>query len=169
MVTTLEFIAATKKGYKNYESAIELDTTAINLTVGLLLIGLDPARSVPPSRHLDPAAPKGDPVDIFVEWGEGDQHRRIKAEELVYDDVEKKTMSEGPFVYTGSVFSKANNGNLADVEGSLIGFVHSPAPVIDSPRVSARGPYGARKFNMELGLAPGTSVLLTVKALPLGN
>jgi hypothetical protein len=166
--TTLEFIAGTKGGYKNYESALELDTNAINFNVALILIGLDPAHAVPPRFHIDPVAPKGDPVEMWVEWDESGQRRRIRAEELVYDPATKNTLSEGPWVYTGSVFVKDSNGFQADLDGALIGFVHSPAPLIDSPRTAA-GPYGANKFNPNLNLKPGTSVVLTVRALPIAN
>src|SRR5688572_13346036 len=88
---TLEFIAGTKGGFKNYESALELDTNAINFNLALILLGLDSARAVPPKRHLDPDPPKGDPVDVFIEWQENGRPRVIRAEELVYNEEAKQT------------------------------------------------------------------------------
>jgi hypothetical protein len=44
--------------------------------------------------------------------------------------------------------------------------VHSPAPVIDSPRPISAGEYGANRLNDKLGLKPGMKVELIVRALP---
>jgi hypothetical protein len=162
-VTALEFIAVPKNGFKAYESALELDTNAINFNLGLILIGLDDSRTV---RNPGIAPPKGDPVEIWVEWEDGGRPRKIRAEELIYNTETKETMSVGPWVYTGSAFDVANNTFLADLEGSLIGFVHTLGPVIDSPRPLKSVNYGAVRMNPNLNLKPGTRVLLTVRALP---
>ncbi len=166
----LEFVAVTKGGQKAYESAIELDTNAINFNLGMILIGLDQSRSVVPKMHLDPTQPKGDPVEVFVEWDGAAGRRRIRAEELIFNIDSKRTLPVGPWVYTGSVFLKESNAYLADVEGSLIGFVHTPATVIDSPRpLASGGSYGNDVINPSLGLKAGTAVTVIVRALPRGN
>ena len=162
----LEFIAVKKGGNKAYESAIEADTTAINFNLGLLLIGLDAANAVRPRFHIDPAQPKGDPVEVWVEWDEGGKRRVVRAEQLVVNLETKTTLSEGPWVYTGSGFTDdSNRFFLAELDGPLVGFVHSPSPLIDSPRPLA-GSYGANRLNPDLNLKPGTPVLLRVRALP---
>jgi len=46
----------------------------------------------------------------------------------------------------------------------LIGFVHSPAPIIENPGAGAVGAFGSLVLNKEL-VAPGTDVTLIVKAL----
>ncbi len=165
-VSILEFIAVPKGGFKAYESALELETNAINFNLGLILIGLDASRATRSSQHLDPTPPKGDPVEMWVEWESEGRVRRVPAEELVYNEVTMQTMPRGPWVYTGSAFSADNGAFLADAEGSLIGFVHSPAPVIDNPRPLNPGSYGNSRLNPALGLAPGTKVRLGVRALP---
>ena len=53
----------------------------------------------------------------------------------------------------------------ADIDGVLIGFVHSPAPVIENVGTAAVRRYGRIVLNPNLGLAPETPVILTVKAL----
>lgn len=164
--SVLEFLAVTKGGFKAYESALELDTNAINFNLALILIGLDPAKAVPPKRQLDPAIPTGDPVEIWVEWDESKTRRRVRAEELIYNQMSKTTLSMGPWAYTGSVFVDGAKAYLADIEGSLIGFAHSPAVIIDSPRPLQAGGYGSDVLNPSLKLKPGTAVVLTVKALP---
>lgn len=163
-VQVLEFIACTKGGFKAYESALELDTNAITFNLALILIGLDRANAVPPTRHFDPNPPQGDPVEVWVEWKEGSKARRVRAEELVYNAETKRTLPEGPWVYTGSVFVKENNAYLADVDGALIGFVHTPSPILENP-APVIGPYGANRLNPALGLKGGVAVVLTVRAL----
>lgn len=161
--TTLEFVANTKGGMKAYESALTLDTNAVAFNAALLLIGLDGRRARVPTRHFDPVAPDGDPVEIWVEWVIPDRQQRVRIEQLLLDKRTGRTLPEGPWVYTGSSF--AGGRYLADVDGVLIGFVHSPAPVIENPREGAVGAFGSVVLNPELGLVPLTPVTLTVRAL----
>lgn len=165
-VTILEFVANTKDGQKAYESLITIDTDAVTFNTALLLIGLDPARARVPTRHFDPEPPRGDPVDIFVDLTVP-MPRRVRVEQLLYDQRTKTTMPEGPWVYTGSTF--VNTGSqrryLADVEGVLIGFVHSPAPVIENPRQGGVDAYGSIVMNANFGPIGKSPVTLTIKAL----
>jgi hypothetical protein len=108
-------------------------------------------------------------VEIWVEWDEQGKSKKVRAEQLIYNEYTKQTLSEGPFVYTGSVFVSENNAYLADLDGALIGFVHSPAPVIDSPRPLHKGGYSGNRLNPQLDLKPGTRVTLTVRALPVAK
>jgi hypothetical protein len=165
-VETLEFIANPKGGAKAYESAIEVESDAVNFNVGLMLIGLDDTHTIWPKAGDPPMLPNGDPVEVWVEWTDGTNRRRVRAEQLVYNDVSKQTLSEGPWVYTGSVFVPQRGVLLADLNGALIGFVHRGATVIDSPRPLLPGTYGSTKLNPALNLKPGTEVLVVVRALP---
>jgi hypothetical protein len=163
-VQVLEFLANTKGGWKAYESALELDTNAVNFNVGCLLIGLDPAGASVAKFQFDPTPPKGHPVEMFVEWDEAGKPRRIRAEQLIYSRGTKQTLTEGPWVYTGSVFQEGNV-YLAEMEGTLVGFMHTTAPIIESPR-AADGNWGDSMINPELGLKPKQQVKLIVRALP---
>lgn len=167
-VPLLEFIANTKGGFKNYESAIETETNAIDFNLGLILIGLDRDRAVVPRFHFDPIPPKGDPVEVWVAWMEGGKERRVPAEELVYDSGSKKTLPKAAWVYTGSMFIPNSTSFVADLDGVLIGFVHTPAPLIENAN-TVPGPYGAIQINPLLNLKPGTPITLTVRALPLAE
>jgi hypothetical protein len=166
--TTLEFIATTKGGFKAYESALELDTNAISFNLALILIGLDREHAVHPRFHFDPVPPKGDPVEIWVEWDESGTTRKVRAEQLVYNTQSQHTIPEGPWVYTGSVFVEQVRAYLADIDGTLIGFVHTPSPILENP-TAVMGPYGANQLNPALNLKPGTAITVTVRALPQGN
>jgi hypothetical protein len=164
-VTTLEFVANTAGGQKAYESALTIDTDGVIFNTALLLLGVDPSRSRAPKQHFDPIAPKGDPLEIWVSWTTPMGPKRVRIEQLLYDERTKTTMPEGPWVYTGSTFSGGHY--MADTDGVLIGFVHSPAPVIENPRKGAVGAYGSIVVNRNIGLLGGMKVVITIKALPV--
>lgn len=162
-VTVLEFVANSTGGQKAYESAITIDTDGVTFNTALLLLGLDPSHSLVPKQHFDPIAPKGDPVEIWVSWDFPTGVKRVRIEQLLYDERTKTTMPEGPWVYTGS---KMYDGKyMADIDGVLIGFVHSPSPVIENPRKGAVDAYGSVVLNRSLGVPAGMKVTITVKAV----
>lgn len=161
----LEFVANTRGGFKAYESALTLDTDAVSLNTALLLIGLDPAHARVPTRHFDPIPPQGDPVEIWVAWNPPAGLKRARIEELLFDKRTGTSIPEGPWVYTGSTFVGPGQ-YLADMDGVLIGFVHSPAPVIENPKVAAVDAYGQIIRNPNLDLPGGMNVTVTISALP---
>jgi hypothetical protein len=167
--TLLEFVANTRGGMKAYESALTVDTDAVRFNAALLLIGLDPAHARVPTRHFDPVAPSGDLVEVSVEWTAGGERHRLPVEQLLFDRRTNAPIPEGPWVYTGSTFLRDPlNGDkyMADMDGVLIGFVHSPAPIIENPRAGAVNAYGSVVFNQNIGLKPNTAVTLTIRAVP---
>jgi hypothetical protein len=163
-VPFLEFLANTKGGWKSYESALELETNAVNFNVACLLIGLDPAGAVTARQQFDDRPPQGHPVELFVEWDEGGKRRRVRAEQLIYNRATKQTLPDGPWAYTGSTFLDGNR-YMAESEGVLVGFMHTPAPIIESPRAFI-GSWGDSVINPTLNLKPGSSVTLVLRALP---
>ena len=168
-VTVLEFVANTRNGLKAYESAITIDTDAITFNAALLLIGCDPSRSRVPGQHFDPAPPKGDPLAIHVEWTANGAVRRGPIEQLLFDRRTNSAMTEAQWVYTGSAFIDMGNNQqvfMAEADGVLIGFVHSPSPLIENTGPGAVNGYGALVLNPNLGLTPGQGVTLTIRALP---
>lgn len=162
-VTTLEFVANTAGGVKAYESALTIDADGIMFNTALLLLGVDPARSRVPKQHFDPISPKGDPLEIWVAWNSLTGPKKVRIEQLLFDERSKTTMPEGPWVYTGSTFQDGRY--MADTDGVLIGFVHSPSPVIENPRKGAVGAYGSIVLNRNIGLLGAMKVVVTVKAL----
>ena len=165
-VTTLEFVANTAGGAKAYESAITINADGIMFNTALLLLGVDPTRSRVPKQHFDPVAPRGDPLEIWVSWNTLQGPKRVRIEQLLYDERTTMTMPEGPWVYTGSSFAP-DGRYLADIDGVLIGFVHSPSPVIENPRKGAVGAYGSIVINRNLVLLGSMKVVVTVKAVAL--
>ena len=164
-VTVLEFVANTLGGLKAYESAVTLNTDGVTFNAALLLIGLDRANARVPTRHFDPEQPAGDPVELWIEWEGADKRpQRVRAEQLIFDRTTNETMAEGPWVYTGSSFHP-DGRYVADADGVLIGFVHSPAPVIEHQRGAGIDRYGSIILNPKLGLKGGTPITLRVKSL----
>jgi hypothetical protein len=149
---------------KAYESAITLDTDGIDLNVALLLIGLDVTHSRAPTRHFDPMTPEGDRVSLTVEWTRGGDHVRMPAEQLLFDRVAGQAIPTAAWVYTGSALLR-DGRYLANVDGVLIGFVHSPAPIIEHVSGAGVNRYGEIVLNPNLGLEPDMPVTLTIKAL----
>jgi hypothetical protein len=163
-VLTLEFIANSREGMKAYETAVSLDTDAVTFNTALVLIGLDKshARGVP-EAHFDRTVTEGDPVEIWVECP-GGECQRMPAERLMFDQKAQKPLSGGTWVYTGSTFAP-DGRYLAQLYGVLIGFVHDPASIIEYSQGAGLGAYGSIVRNPNLGLAGGTSIKVTVKAL----
>jgi hypothetical protein len=162
-VTTLEFIANTPNGAKAYESAITIESDATTFNAALLLLGLDPARARRPRIHLDPLPPAGDQVEIQLEVMRPGGPERINAQQLLWNQATGTEFPLGPWVYTGSAFF--NGKFLAEQDGVLIGFVHSPAALIDNQRPIAGIVYGDIVINPNLGLTPNAPVTLLVRSV----
>src|SRR6185312_3233398 len=90
--------------------------------------------------------------------------RDVDATQLMYDAEKKKVVSDGRWVYTGSTMLPSGYF-LSDLDGVVIGFVHSPAPIIENVATDAVNRYGFIVFNASLGLKAGTPVTLTIRAL----
>jgi hypothetical protein len=166
-VSTLEFVACTRDGMKAYESAVALDTYAINFNAALLLIGLDSKHGRAPKEHFDPATPEGDLVEVWVEGKADGKPFRVPADALLFDREKKEPVSGSKWVYTGSTFLPGNPDPrfLAEEDGVLIGFVHSPAPLIEQAVGSGVARYGRIVLNPDLGLEPDMPVTVTVRAV----
>jgi hypothetical protein len=163
-VRTMEFIANAREGLRAYETAVTLDTDGITFNAALLLIGLDRSRSKnAPTIHFDRAVPSGDTVEISIECP-GRECQRFPAERLMYDQEAKGPLSNGTWVYTGSMFLP-DGRYFAQVDGALIGFVHDPASIIEYAAGAGLNRYGSIILNPNLGLPSGTAILLKVKAL----
>ena len=163
-VRTLEFIANARQGVRAYETAVTLDTDGVTFNAALLLLGIDRSRSKNvPKVHFDRAVPVGDAVEIWIECGARDCGR-IPAERVMYDDEKKRPLSGGTWVYTGSTFLP-DGRYFAQVDGSLIGFVHDPASIIEYAAGAGLDRYGSVIMNPDLGLPGGTAIKLTVKAV----
>jgi hypothetical protein len=167
-VVVLEFIANARDGVKAYESAVTLETDPVSFNAALLLIGLDPSRGRVPQYVIPVTRPDGDPVAIEIEWTRGSERRRVSADQLLYDAQKKAIMPVERWVYTGSTFT-TDGQYMAELDGVLIGFMHTQSSIIDERGGAGVGRYGAIILNRNLGLEPNAPITLLVRALGSGK
>ena len=92
---------------------------------------------------------------MWIEWKSAAGTRRVPVEELLYDRQVGKTVPPSQWVYTGLTFLP--DGRFwAEADGILIGFVHSPAPVIESIGGIGVNRYGAVVLTPTSGCRPGS-------------
>ncbi len=158
----IEYIACTKGGNKSYESVLEMDTDAKTFNLSMIFLGLDPTKGKACAFHFDPNPPQGDPVEISIHWDSDEGEKTVMAQELILDMKTEKTFPASQWVYTGSVFLR-NRAYLADRAGVLIGFVHDPAPVIESPQPISQDSFGSLVVNSAILPEVGTKIHLIIK------
>jgi hypothetical protein len=142
----LEYFAVTKGGVKSYESVLELDADALQFNLACLLIGLDSDHKRPPRFHFDPEPASGNPAAVLMRWGPDGERREVPANALFLG---KGNTQPGPvWVYTGS--RTLGGRYLADQDGTLIGFAHDPATIIEHREGFGLGDYGS------VAIKPGT-------------
>jgi hypothetical protein len=154
----LEYLAVTRAGRKLYESLLEADATGSELNLGLILLGFDSTRSSRPLFQFDPHLPAGQRVAIKVRWGTGRAARTVTADEALLDDAQLKAVGPSTWVYLGSMLRPRDGKFLADQMGTLIGFVHDPADVVDHQLGLGIGAYGSVRGNTSLLPPVGSAV-----------
>lgn len=158
----LEFLAVIEGGAKAYESLLELQANAYEINVAALLIGLDPKRARRPEHHFDPAPAEGDRVRIRVAWQEGETRRDVAAHELLAKD--GNALTSGDWAYTGSRFLRGG-GFLAQMDGTVIGFSHDPASLIEHVQGVGLNEYGSIGGMAGVAPAVGTEVTVTIEKI----
>ena len=156
----IEYLAVARGG-KTHESVLVLDIEPIHLQTALLLLGLEGGQTI--EFQGDFTIPRGDPVEIWVEWKDPKgKTKKIRGEDLVYNLAEKKTMPRLNWVFTGSRI--IDSVFAAQVERSIVATYHDPHTIIDNPL-----PTGADdtlyEVNEKLTPKVGTPVVMIVKAV----
>lgn len=161
----MEFLAGTKGGLKNYEAALELDTSAIAFNVACLLIGLDAGRGALPRMHFDSAVLEGESLNVFIQWEKDGKRMSIRGEEAMSHQDPSGTPHD--WVYTGSRMDY-DGLYVAEKVGTLIGFVHDPDSIIQHRKGLGLGRYGSVVMNTKVLPPPGTSITILVERLVPG-
>jgi hypothetical protein len=156
----LEFVAVTKGGNKAYESLLELNANAFEFNLACILIGLDSKKSQPSKFHFDPSPVQGDAVNVLVSWQSKDKNTTIAVADIFKN--EKMPAISDKWIYTGSSFTE-NNIYLAEMDGTLIGFSHDPASIIEHKEGIGLGDYGSVTINSSTVPAVGEMVKIIVK------
>lgn len=157
----IEFLAVAKNGKRGYESFLEFDVNVYEFNVACILIGLDTHKGLPPKAHFDPAPVVGDAVDIVLSWEfQGKKYEHSASEFFLVKD---QALKSGDWVYTGSTFIP-QQGYLAEVSGgTLVGFVHDPASIIEHGQGFGSQSYGELKLNQPLMPSIDTPLKATFK------
>lgn len=151
-------VIACAPGGKVHESLFVLDVVPYHLQVALLLLGLKYEGGL--EVQGDSAAPRGDSVNVWVEWTMGKKQFRMRAEDLVWDLARNAPMEHTPFVFSGS---KMMDGKfMADVEKSLITTYHDPFTILDNP-LSTGANDELYKVNESQIPPKGTPITITIQ------
>jgi len=158
----LEYIAVAVGGVKGYESLLELDATGLEFNLACILLGLSNDDVVLPRYQFDRELAVGPPVAMKVGWGSGADRKEYEVAELLWSD--GKSGLSGDWVYTGS-YNDAGDPSpyMAHLLGTLIGFVHDPASVIEHRVGIGIGAYGSIGGNLDLLPEVGSELTLTVE------
>ena len=138
----LEFLAVTKGGFKAYESMLELEVNAFEFNLACILIGLDNENVKPAKFHFDAKPVEGDRVELQIEWRQKGATVFVSAAELLVEGEKDPKHPQSDWIYLGSTFYP-DGKYMAEVDGVLVGFVHSPASVIEHRTGVGLGNYGA--------------------------
>jgi hypothetical protein len=142
----LEYVAVGSKGFKAYESVLELDATGSEINLACILIGLDAVDANKPKFQFDPGPAIGPAVALELRWrGADGAETRIAVHEALVEvgqgGVEHAVTDD--WVYIGSYLDANSSRFMADMAGSIVGFVHDPASIVEHRHGLGIGAYGS--------------------------
>jgi hypothetical protein len=163
----IEYLAVTPDG-KRHESALVLELSPVHLQVALLLLGLEPGGGI--RYQGDSQAPRGDAVEIRVQWREGGKSHEVRLEEFAWDIPRRRPMPPHPWIFTGLRTGRdgaparpARPSPAGEWEGSLIASFHDPSAMFNNPLAEGADDT-VYKVNERLVPPVGTPVTLTLRA-----
>ena len=159
----LEYLAVRTGGDKGYESLLELETSAVEFQLACILVGLDDEKNVKPRFQYDELEVEGQAVEITISW-EADGVRKTTSAANAMIAGDEPVLDDG-WIYVGSQPSPEDGSLLAEVSGTLIGFVHDPFSIIEHRNGVTAGSYGMITGNVELLPPEGSSITLTVSVV----
>lgn len=124
----IEFFACNPMG-RTHESLLILDIEPLHLQLALIELGLKYGSNL--RYQGDPRAPKGDSLEIFVEWKIAGTKERHRAEELILNDEQKRPMQKTNWVFTGA--RVANGVFTAQTTKNIIATMRDPDSIINHP------------------------------------
>lgn len=97
--TIIEYFACGKLG-KTHESVLMLDSEPIHIFLALGAgLGMNPGMNL--SVEGNPYTPRGDRAEIWVEWQQGEEVVRRRAEDLLWNAMEGRPMQRTNWVFNG--------------------------------------------------------------------
>lgn len=177
----LEYIATSPNGMKAYETLLEIDATGTEFNLACILLGLENAERRRPDYQFDRRPPIGPAVQLQVRWQSGGRTVTRSIHEVLRFDGEggpppppgQQAPPKPPgapggevpaeeWVYIGS-YNRADGGAyVADGTGTLVGFVHDPASIIEHRSGLGIGAYGSVRGNAGVLPPVGGAIELVV-------
>ena len=124
----IEFFACGKLG-KTHESILIVDAEPIYILTALGVLDFTPGMDL--SVEGDPRIPTGTPVDLWVEWNQGDEVVSRRARELVWNAFTEQPMRETPWVFTGGRLK--NNQFTAQLFHNIVAVYRDPDSLFNHP------------------------------------
>ena len=124
----IEFFACGKLG-KTHESILVVDAEPIYIFMALGTLDFEPGMNL--SVEGDPRIPQGSPVEIWVEWQQGDAVVSRRARELVWNAFTEKPMQETSWVFTGGRYK--NNQFTTQLFHNIIAVYRDPDSLFNHP------------------------------------
>lgn len=159
----LEYLAVARGGLKEYESLLELSASPMEFNLACILIGLDEKNSVKPRYQFDERKAEGQAVSVSISWQQDGETVRISGAQAM--SIGDEVFADDSWVYIGSMTSEDGQQFMADMTGTLIGFVHDPYSVIDHANGAAIGAYGLLTGNEDLLPPEGSIISVTVSLI----
>jgi len=166
---SIEYLICTSGG-NAYESVFVGSVDIQALYSALLKIGLKPGH--PAAEEDDKyVLPSGGGVRIFVEWDDGKEKHRARAESFVFDSIHKKPLQELDWVFTGSREGKDPDTGNAVIQAVLrknIVSVHQqdPTVLLQNPLEDVVKVHNRYKANLEALPKEGTPVTIIFEPAP---
>jgi hypothetical protein len=169
----LEYLAVGRAGAKGYESMLELDTVGTEFNLACILLGLDNSERRRPEFQFDRRPPEGPRVTIELQWQADGKKVRMAAHEALKTAAPPESgpapqLPPTEWVYTGSFDPEGETPYAADVTGTIIGFVHDPASIIEHRAGLGIGAYGSIQGNAAV-LPPIGSEVEVIVTVPASN
>ena len=124
----IEFFACGKLG-KTHESILIVDAEPIYILTALGVLDFTPGMNL--SVEGDPRTPTGAPVDIWVEWNQGDEVVSRRARELVWNAFTEQPMQNTPWIFTGGRLK--NNQFTAQLFHNIVAVYRDPDSLFNHP------------------------------------
>ena len=160
----LEYLVVTKDGAKSYESVLEVNADAYQFNLACILIGLDASHATPPEQRVFGQPIQGDPVAVTVSWLQDGKQISANGSEFFLHGMPPEAVASQDWVYTGSL--ELQDGRyLADLAGTLLGFVHRGESIIEHKQGIGLSNYGSVMVNKKLLPAVGSSIELSIRRL----
>jgi len=171
----LEYIAVSRGGMKGYESLLEVDARGTEFNLACILLGLEPPKRGP-TAQFERRPPTGPSVRLGLRW-QLDGRTVTRSVQEVLDFAARPRgaapappQAPGPpaedWAYAGSFVQPGDGRYVADATGTLVGFVHDAASIIEHRTGLGIGAYGSVQGNRAVLPPVGSPVELIVTVPP---